>query len=498
MNEIHLNQLITGFAANVSEDVIVRGIESDSRRVKQGDVFLAYRGLTVDGRDYIQDAIIKGAAAIIYEMSEDKTISSNGTVPFIPVRNLQHHLGKIAARFYGDPSQSMRLIGVTGTNGKTTVSQFIAQSLSHNDIRSGVMGTLGNGFLPNLQKTTHTTLDPIQFQKTLALLRDEGAKAIALEVSSHALDQGRVDAAQFDIAVLTQLSRDHLDYHGDMQRYANAKELLFQQSGLRYGVVNLDDELGRKIAKTYQHRLKIIGYSTENIHSDVPAIIAKTIKATQQGFDIVVRSPWGEGQFSTPLLGRFNISNLLAVAAILGLFELPFGDVLLCLSSLQSVKGRMQRYGNHHQPQVIVDYAHTPDALEKALSALREHCAGKLYCVFGCGGDRDRGKRPEMAAMAERYADVIVMTNDNPRTEAPEKIIEDMQSGLTRSWDAKVELDRAAAIRYAVQSAGVDDIVLIAGKGHETTQTIGKTLLPFDDGKIVEETLAHYQEFKKQ
>ncbi|WP_423063054.1 UDP-N-acetylmuramoyl-L-alanyl-D-glutamate--2,6-diaminopimelate ligase [Candidiatus Paracoxiella cheracis] len=498
MSEIHLNHLIAGFVADVGEDVVVRGIESDSRCVKQGDVFVAYPGLTVDGRDYIQDAIAKGAAAIIYEMREDKSISSNGAVPFIPVSNLQHQLGNIAARFYGNPSQSMRLIGVTGTNGKTTVSQFIAQSLSHHDIRCGVMGTLGNGFLPNLQKTTHTTLDPIQFQKTLARLRDEGAKAIALEVSSHALDQGRVEAAQFDIAVLTQLSRDHLDYHGDMQRYANAKELLFQQSGLRYGVVNLDDDLGRKIAKTYQRQLKIIGYSAENMHFDVSAVVAKTIKATQQGFDIVVRSPWGEGQFSTPLLGRFNISNLLAVAAVLSLFEIPFDDVLSGLSTLRSVKGRMQRYGNLNQPQVIVDYAHTPDALQKALCALREHCAGKLYCVFGCGGDRDRGKRPEMAAIAERYADVIVMTNDNPRTEAPEKIIEDMQSGLTRSWNAKVELDRAAAIRYAVQSAGVDDIVLIAGKGHETTQTIGKTLLPFDDGKIVEETLAHYQEFKKQ
>jgi len=495
IKEIHLNQLLSGLVDNADENVCVRGIESDSRHVKPGDAFLAYPGLTVDGRDYIDDAIENGAVAIIYEAVDAKALSSN-SMPLVAVQNLQHHIGAIAARFYSDPSSSLRLVGVTGTNGKTTVSQFIAKTLSQNGIRCGVMGTLGNGFMPNLQKTTHTTLDPIQFQKTLAYVLAEGAKAAAIEVSSHALDQGRVQAAHFDIAVLTQLSRDHLDYHGDMERYASAKELLFQQPGLSYGIVNLDDAFGKKIAKNYQHKLQIIGYSTKNKQFTVPAFVATDIKPNVQGFSVTVQSPWGEGHFTTPLLGRFNISNLLAVAVVLCLLELPFQEVLNSLSTLKSVKGRMQRYGNEDQPQVIVDYAHTPDALQKALNALREHCMGKLYCVFGCGGDRDQGKRPEMAAIAERYADVIVMTNDNPRKEPPEKIIKDMQAGLKQSQFAKVELDRESAIRYAVQTADVGDIVLIAGKGHETTQTIGVAIVPFDDGTIVEETLAHYKESK--
>lgn len=499
MKEIHLNQLLSGIVSNnVEESCLVCGITSDSREVARGDVFLAYRGLQIDGRDFIQDAVTKGAAAIIYESNDVKSVSLQGDIPLIPVRDLQHYLGDIAARFYDDPSETMRLIGVTGTNGKTTVAQFIAQVLSENHIRCGVMGTLGNGFIPDLKQTTHTTLDPIQLQKTLAWLRDEGAQAVALEVSSHALDQGRVQGVHFNAAVLTQLSRDHLDYHGDMRRYAKAKELLFQQPGLQFGVVNLDDSLGRKIAKKYRNKYEMIGYSTENHSVDnIPAMVATTIIPTSRGgFDVTVTSPWGQGKFITSLLGRFNISNLLAVATILNLFELPFADVLSSLSTLHSVKGRMQRYGNQQQPQVIVDYAHTPDALQRALSTLRKHCVGKLYCVFGCGGDRDRGKRPEMAAIAERCADYIVMTNDNPRHEVPEKIIEDMQSGLNRLELARIELDRAVAIRYAVQTAGVDDIVLIAGKGHETTQTIGTKVLPFDDGKVVEEVLAKYKESK--
>lgn len=496
MKDVYLNQILSGIAADaLVEDRIIHGLASDSRKVTKGDAFLAYRGLHVDGRDFIEDAIAKGAAAIIFETQDAKPVATQPDIPFIAVHDLQHRLGGIAAQFYGCPSQSMRLIGITGTNGKTTVAQFVAQALSDYKIACGVMGTLGNGFMPHLNKTTHTTLDPIHFQQTLASLRDQGAQAVASEVSSHALDQGRVQGAYFDTAVLTQLSRDHLDYHGDMQRYAHTKELLFQQLGLRYGVVNLDDELGRKIATRYRNKFNVVGYATVNKNiNDMPVIVATKITPTAQGFAVTVKSPWGDGQFTTPLLGRFNISNLLAVAAVLlNTFALPFAEVLCSLSKLHSIKGRMQRYGNQQQPQVIVDYAHTPDALQKALSALREHCVGKLYCVFGCGGDRDQGKRPAMAAIAERYADYLVMTNDNPRNETPGKIIKDMQAGLTRLGIAKIELDRAAAIRYAVQTAGVDDIVLIAGKGHETTQTIGAKVLPFDDGKVVVQTLAKYK-----
>lgn len=325
-----------------------------------------------------------------------------------------------------------------------------------------------------------------------------GAKIVAMEVSSHALHQGRVRGVRFDIAVLTQLSRDHLNYHGDMNHYARVKELLFQQSGLRYGVVNYDDPFGKHIVTDYHQKLTIIGYSVNGLKDNrVFSVIATTIQPLNKGFSVVVKTPWGQGVFTTSLLGRFVISNLLAVLSVLCLCDVPFNKVLVELSQLYNVPGRMQvvnSKGKRPHPQVIIDYAHTPDALKKVLTALRKHCQGQLICVFGCGGDRDCGKRVQMASIAERHADQIILTNDNPRTESPLKIIEDIKIGFSNKVAVVIKLDRAEAIQYAVQTAKINDIVLIAGKGHETTQTIGKQILTFNDIKEAEKALWLYDE----
>lgn len=481
MNGKYLSQLLDAKNKALTADVLIKALQTDSRKIQPGDLFIAYPGLQVDGRDYIKEALDKKAAAVFYEANQYNP-SIQTKVPLIPFENLQHRIGEIAARFYDDPSCEMEIIGITGTNGKTSCAQFIAQALQSQGIRCGVIGTLGYGFLGSLHKISHTTPEPIQLQQAFAEMRKQGAKAIAMEVSSHALHQRRVEGVQFDIAVFTQLSRDHLDYHGDMENYARAKELLFQQPGLHTGVVNCDDALGKRIIAHYRHQLTLVGYSANGVKDDrVSSVIASAIQPLAQGFSVEVQTPWGEGTFTTPLFGRFNISNLLAVLSVLCLCEIPFDKALLELSQLRNVPGRMQVVDSQRQPQIIVDYAHTPDALEKALTALREHCQGRLICVFGCGGDRDRGKRPQMAAVAEQHADQIILTNDNPRTESPLTIIQDIQAGFKNKNAVLVKLDRAEAIRYAVQMAAVNDIVLIAGKGHETTQTIADQVLPFND-----------------
>ncbi len=486
-----LQDLLAGIA-NVEQPVVITGLTTDSRQVQTGDVFFAYKGYQADGRDYIDKALAAGAAAIVYDNEQGwSPQQADKNIPFIAVKNLLSHLGDIAARFYEHPSQALLTVGITGTNGKTSCAKLIAEGLTKYHQRCAVLGTLGNGFLPDLKASTHTTLDPISLQAQLAEFVAQGAKAVAMEVSSHALVQERVNGVNFDIAVFTQLSRDHLDYHGDMQSYAQAKEKLFQQPGLRYGIINIDDALGEMLSEKYEKSLQVVTYSasgcqTKHGHS----IFATDIRPLDVGFEVAVKTPHGAGSFKTSLLGRFNISNLLASLGVLLAAEVPFKSALSILSTLGTVKGRMETFGGGNKPQVVVDYAHTPDALQKALQALREHCDGQLWCVFGCGGDRDQGKRPLMAAVAEQFADKMIITNDNPRTESPESIVQDMLSGLQTPQAAAVIYDRAFAIQEAVQSAAVNDIVLVAGKGHEAVQIIGNEQIPFDDREQVAGVLA--------
>lgn len=474
-----------------AHDTYVRSVTQDSREVIPGALFLAIPGLQVDGRDFIAAMIEKGAGAILYENGDAYQISpvlQSSKIPIWGVSGLDAKIGLIASRFYQNPSQKMMVIGVTGTNGKTSITQFIAQALETQAKRCAVIGTVGKGFLPNLQSTGYTTPDAVNLQKDLAEYLAQGANSIALEVSSHGLSQHRVTGIKFDIAVFTNLTRDHLDYHGTMAAYGAAKAQLFQFPSLKYAVYNGDDAFGRQLCAQHSGHAQAFVYSIDpQISASYPTIVAEKIVPTPQGFTIHVRTPWGSGQFNSPLLGRFNISNVLAVLSVLGILGIPLSANLKALAHLQSVKGRMQSFGGKQdKPCVIVDYAHTPDALKQVLSSLREHQPKQLWCVFGCGGDRDRGKRPQMGAIASEYSDHIVLTNDNPRGENPSLIASEIEAGIPAGHSVHTELDRATAIRYAIQAADARDIVLIAGKGHETEQIIGNQIFPLSDIAIVQ------------
>jgi UDP-N-acetylmuramoyl-L-alanyl-D-glutamate--2,6-diaminopimelate ligase len=398
-------------------------------------------------------------------------------VPLIPVKGLAAQLSDIAGRFYGDPSRSLNLVGVTGTNGKTSVTQLVAQALDLLGQHCGIVGTLGTGFYGALQSGRHTTPDPISVQATLTDLKKAGARAVAMEVSSHGLDQGRATALAFDVAVLTNLSRDHLDYHGTMQAYGDAKAKLFAWSDLRCRVLNLDDEFGRRLAAD-KHESRLITYSLEDAGA---YLYCREARFDDDGVRATLVTPQGEHLLRSSLLGRFNLSNVLAaVGALLGL-DYALDEILKVLPELEGPVGRMQRLGGGARPLVVVDYAHTPDALEKVLTALRPHARGRLLCLFGCGGDRDRGKRPLMAEVVERLADGVLVTDDNPRTEAPAQIFDDIRAGFSSADKVRFLEGRGQAISEIIASAQVDDVIVLAGKGHEDYQEIHGQRHAFSD-----------------
>lgn len=471
-------------------DVKIKGITNNSRLVKKGDLFIACKGDTFDARTCIEDVVQKGAVAVLYQQDDNETLTINVDVPTIGLQNLPQIQGDIAARFYGNPTHAMDVVGVTGTNGKTSCTRFIAEALEKHKRKCAVIGTMGSGFLPKLAASQHTTPDAVTLQKQLHQLKKARATCVAMEVSSHALSQHRVSGVAFDIAVLTQLSRDHLDYHGTMEAYADAKAQLFAWPTLRAAVINADDALGQRLIAACSDRAQTIAYSTSSEKLNIPNLIhARLITPTQTGFHVEVESPWGSGAFESNLLGRFNVSNCLAVLATLILLEVPLNQALKDISHLRTVPGRMELFGDRGTPKVVVDYSHTPDALEKALQALREHCSGELWCVFGCGGDRDPGKRPQMARIAEQYSDQVIVTNDNPRNESPDAIAQAICSGFTDPASATVLLDRLHAIAMAVKSAQNNDIVLVAGKGHEVGQIMKDRVIPFNDGEHVQQQL---------
>ncbi|WP_137818127.1 UDP-N-acetylmuramoyl-L-alanyl-D-glutamate--2,6-diaminopimelate ligase [Pseudomonas sp. 2FG] len=467
-----LNQLLP----EAESSVLIRELTLDSRKVRPGDLFLAVPGGQQDGRVHISDAIARGAAAVAYE-AEGAAVMTASSAQLIPLKNLAGQLSAIAGRFYGEPSRALHLVGVTGTNGKTSVSQLLAQALDHFGERCGIVGTLGTGFHNALEQGRHTTPDPIGVQAVLANLKQAGARAVAMEVSSHGLEQGRVAALAFDVAVFTNLSRDHLDYHGSMAAYGAAKAKLFSWPGLRCRVLNLDDAFGRQLAAAVQES-RLITYSLEDPSA---YLYCSEAQFDDHGVRAKLVTPKGEGSLRSPLLGRFNLSNLLAVVGALLGMEYPLDEILKVLPELQGPAGRMQRLGGGKQPLVVVDYAHTPDALEKVLEALRPHTQGRLLCLFGCGGDRDRGKRPLMAEVVERLADGVLVTDDNPRGEAPEQIFADIRAGLTAPEQARFVYGRGQAIAQLIASAEAADVVVLAGKGHEDYQEIKGERQPFSD-----------------
>lgn len=489
---MHLSQLLKEFyPRNFILDPSIEDITQDSRTVKPNSLFMAYPGLQSDGRRFIDQAISKSTAAILYESADGYVLPAQEKslpIPMIGIKELYKQVGYIADRFFQHPTQNMPVIGVTGTNGKTSISHFLAQALHKLNYSCAVIGTIGSGFLPHLQTSGYTTPNPILLQKQLYECQKQGARYVTMEVSSHSLDQYRVDGVNFLGGIFTNLTRDHLDYHKTMEAYGAAKARLFQFPHLKFAVYNGDDPFTHQLLAMNPAHVSALQYSMDpHFPQNAATIIAESIKSTRQGFELKIQSPWGKGVLPLSLIGRFNISNVLAVFATLGALGIPFKTILATLAELKSVTGRMQCLGGHGNiPKIIIDYAHTPDALKKALLSIQDHRPQRLWCVFGCGGDRDRGKRPQMGAIAEDYCDKIVLTNDNPRHESPQSIINDILEGIKDKQKFNVELDRAKAIQFAIEHAGPEDIILIAGKGHETQQILGDQILPFNDNEIVE------------
>ena len=473
------------FGQLAAQGAMIGRLASDSRRCAPGVAFLAYPGERADGRAHISDAIGRGAAAVLWEEA-DFAWRAEWRVPNVAVRNLKQHAGSLAHEFYGRPSEKLWVCGVTGTNGKTSCSQWIAAALSAHRAKTGVIGTLGAGFPGALSEGANTTPDALEVHRLLKDFLAQGAKAVAMEVSSHGLVQGRVNAVAFDCALFTNLSHDHLDYHGSMDAYAEAKAKLFDTPGLATAVLNLDDIVGVQLAQRLEGSgVRVIGYSlsgARNAHEFVAAV-----RVAPGEMDL--ESSWGRTTVKVNQLGRFNLANALGVLGCLLSYGLPLSDAVLLLSKLPPVPGRMEQIGE--EPLVVVDYAHTPDALEKVLQALRPTAAqrgGRLVAVFGAGGDRDAAKRPVMGAVVARLADHAVVTSDNPRSEDPLKIISQIESGMERPH--LVEPDRARAIETTIAQAAPVDVILIAGKGHENYQEIAGERLAFSDAAVAREALA--------
>lgn len=463
------------FTNECSPALNLTDITADSRQTKAGGVFCAFPGLNSDGREYIGQAVERDAALILCESKGFKPVGDIET-PIILVDGLQGKLGLLADTFFARPSSKLQVFGVTGTNGKTTCCYLLAQAFAHKGLKSAIMGTLGYGPIHALQPTSHTTPDAISVHRRLAELCDAGITQVCMEVSSHALDQGRVVGVHFYATLFTNLSHDHLDYHGDMQAYGLAKQKLFTRFQSELAVVNADDALGAEL-------IDLSNAAFVASYGEVGDVAAEDVIPSSNGLRMHIEAGGLGFEIQSPLVGVVNLPNLLLLVTTLLALSTPVEEIQAITGQLRPAPGRMELISRDGRPSVVIDYAHTPDALEKALRSVRQHCDGQLWCVFGCGGDRDREKRPLMGAIASANADRLVVTNDNPRTEAPAEIADQIVEGI----DAQVEiiLDRAQAIASVIKAASADDWVMIAGKGHEATQTIGSQIDHFSDQEQV-------------
>lgn len=469
-------------------DIEITNISADSRQVGPGGLFLALRGLKSHGVEYAARAVQRGAIALCWEPAQNvQPPPVNIATAAIP--DLSAHIGALADRFFVEPSAALRIAAITGTNGKTTTAHVLAVACEKLGMRAGYMGTLGYGPLGALQPSDRTTPDCISVHRQLAELCDARVGTVGMEVSSHALDQGRIDAVRIDTTVFTNLSRDHLDYHGTMDAYGAAKARLFRWPGLHSRIINAGDEFGRALLKE-RVGARTIAYSVHALQSAAveSSIHARQVRATDRGLELDVDGSWGACTLRSPLLGEFNAENLLAALGVLLSWDVPLTQAAAALEKISAPAGRMELHAAAGK-RAVVDYAHSPDALEKVLRALRQHCHGKLICVFGCGGDRDRGKRPLMGAAAERLADRVILTDDNPRSEQSAEIVAEILAGMLRSGEVLVEHDRASAIHSALAECGADDLVLIAGKGHEDYQIVGPETRHFSDAEVVRQVL---------
>jgi len=489
-----LGRLLEGLDVAAPHGLQVTDLVQDSRAATPGCVFLACPGRTTHGLVHAAAAVERGAVAVLWEPGADlEPPALPERVAAIAIPHLSRHVGELADRFFRSPSADLRVAGITGTNGKTTTAFLLAQASDFLGRRGWYVGTLGHGHPGSVKEAGLTTPDAVTVQRRLAEARDEGASTLALEVSSHALDQERVAGVHFDTAVFTNLTRDHLDYHGTLEAYGAAKARLFHTPGLRCAVINVRDPFGRELIERLDPTIEQIVYTTAN---DVWAergtgwIRVSGMRATSNGLTLNVETSWGAGLLRSPLVGGFNAENLLAVLGVLLGWNVPLQKALAALALCVAPPGRMESFGGGTQPLVLVDYAHSPDALAKVLDAARAHARGRLICVFGCGGDRDPGKRPLMGGIAEAGADVAIVTDDNPRTEESGAIIAQVLAGMRDAAAAHVVPDRAEAIRYAIADAEAGDVVVIAGKGHEDYQVVGTEKRAFSDRETVQACLS--------
>ena len=480
---------LLGGLAQAPAGLRVTDVTLDSRAVTPGALFLACRGRVQHGLTFAAEALARGAVAVLYEPPAEMPAALSAQAFFAAVPQLSARAGLIADRFFAEPSRALGIAAITGTNGKTTCAWLLAQAFEHSGRSAAYLGTLGYGRISALKHAAHTTADAVTVHRQLAEVRALGARWVGMEVSSHALDQQRIAAVRVHTAAFTNLTRDHLDYHGTLEAYGRAKARLFELDTLVNRVINLEDPFGARLAARADRGALIVTARSAPIPDGARFVRAATADAHGIGLRIAVDSSWGSGALEVPLIGDFNVDNVLTVLAVLLGAEVPLATAIAALQHSGAAPGRMEAFGGRAgQPLVIVDYAHTPDALAKALENARRHCRGRLRVVFGCGGDRDRGKRPMMGRIAAELADEIILTDDNPRTEAPQHITAQILQGIA-PHPARIEHDRAGAIRAALQVSVAEDVVLIAGKGHETYQTYGAEQRPFSDQAVVRTVL---------
>jgi len=487
-----LGELVAGWVA-VPPGLTVTDLTLDSRAAIPGTLFLATRGRSHHGLAFAPEAVRLGARAVLYEPDDAQAAPQLPPEVFgAPLAELTSRAGMIADRFFGAPSQRITVAGITGTNGKTTCAWLLAQALQRCHRQCGYMGTLGVGLPPQVSPMPHTTPDAVTVHRQMAALAAAGAECVSMEVSSHALDQGRVNGVRFHTAAFTNLTRDHLDYHGTMEHYGAAKARLFAWPGLESRIINFDDPFGAALARAPSPaRLILTTRAAAPLPAGAQFVRATRVQPESTGLTIEVESSFGSVELSVRLMGEFNVENALTVLAVLLAWNIPLRDAARALARVRAARGRMEMFGGRgRSPLAIVDYAHTPDALANALRAARLHCRGQLRLVFGCGGDRDAGKRPLMGRIAAELADDILLTDDNPRSENPQRIVADIMAGIAAGAPLTIEHDRALAIRVALERSAPDDVVLIAGKGHEDYQIVGAERRVFRDQSVVADELA--------
>lgn len=494
---VTLKQLLAGLpVCDYLPEIEVKGLALDSRKVEQGYIFVALEGQFDHGLAYAEAAISRGAVVVLCDAKFDQYCQQilsklMSRAICVPVRDLQNKLAAMVSEFYGKPSEKLFISGVTGTDGKTSVSHFIAQAMNQAYGSAAVIGTLGNGLVNRLEESSRTTPDVISVHKILADFYQQGVAHVAMEVSSHGLDQKRSASVDFDVAVLTNLSRDHLDYHGDIASYKQAKKKLFVEGNKKSLVLNIDDDFGVELYEENKDIAPVwlYGLNEEKVKLSSSYAYATNIHNDIHGMHFMLESSHGVSNVGVELIGEFNVYNVLACFCVLLESGINFNHAIKYIEKLRTVPGRMELIRNENNPSVVIDYAHTPEALAQALTNVRKHTTGKVICVFGCGGDRDTGKRALMAQAAEKLSDLVIITNDNPRTEKPEKIIDDIKQGITNELQLIVEMDRQKAIQHAIEIATTDDLVLIAGKGHELYQIIGDVKKDFSDKNVALKSL---------